>query len=48
MWGVALWGIVGEPLDRVPKMGIDEAFTDRTGVEKPLRVVREVVAAVKE
>ena len=29
-------------------MGIDEAFADLTGVEKPLRVLREVVAAVKE
>jgi DNA polymerase IV len=43
-----VWEIVGERLDRVQKMGIDEAFADLTGVEKPLRVLREVIAAVKE
>jgi DNA polymerase-4 len=43
-----VWEIVGERLDRLQKMGIDEAFADLTGVEKPLRVLREVVAAVKE
>jgi DNA polymerase IV len=43
-----VWEIVGERLDRVQKMGIDEAFADLTGVDKPLRVLREVVAAVKE
>ena len=29
-------------------MGIDEAYAELTGVEKPLRVLRELVAAVKE
>jgi DNA polymerase IV len=43
-----VWEIVAERLDRVQKMGIDEAFADLTGVDKPLRVLREVVAAVKE
>ena len=43
-----VWELVGERLDRVQSMGIDEAFADLTGVEKPLRVLREVVAAVKD
>ena len=43
-----VWEIVDERLDRVQRMGIDEAFADLTGVEKPLRVLREVVAAVKD
>ena len=43
-----VWQIVDDRLDRVQRMGIDEAFADLTGVEKPLRVLREVVAAVQE
>jgi DNA polymerase-4 len=43
-----VWELVGERLDRVQPMGIDEAYADLTGVEKPLRVLRELVAAVKE
>ena len=43
-----VWELVGERLDRVQQIGIDEAYADLTGVEKPLRVLREVVAAVKE
>ena len=39
-----VWEIVDDRLDRVQRMGIDEAFADLTGVEKPLRVLREVVA----
>ena len=43
-----VWKVVGERLDRVQQLGLDEAYADLTGVEKPLRVLREVVAAVKE
>jgi DNA polymerase-4 len=43
-----VWEVVGERLDRVQLLGLDEAYADLTGVEKPLRVLREVVAAVKE
>ncbi|HMJ01870.1 MAG TPA: DNA polymerase IV [Conexibacter sp.] len=44
----AVWGIVGARLDCVQGMGLDEAYADLTGVEKPLRVLRELVAAVRE
>jgi DNA polymerase IV len=43
-----VWDLVGERLDRLQQIGIDEAYAELTGVEKPLRVLREVVAAVKE
>ena len=43
-----VWELVGERLDRVQQIGIDEAYAELTGVEKPLRVLRDVVAAVKE
>jgi DNA polymerase IV len=43
-----VWKLVGEGLDRVQQIGIDEGYADLTGVEKPLRVLRDVVAAVKE
>ena len=43
-----VWEVVGERLDRVQQLGVDEAYADLTGVEKPLRVLREVVGAVKE
>jgi DNA polymerase-4 len=42
-----VWDVVGERLDRVQRLGLDEAYADLTGVEKPLRVLREVVEAVK-
>ena len=42
-----VWQVVGERLDRVQRLGLDEAYADLTGVEKPLRVLREVVEAVK-
>jgi DNA polymerase-4 len=43
-----VWAIVAERLDRVQNVGIDEAYAELTGVPKPLRVLREVVAAVLE
>src|SRR5919199_3695165 len=42
-----VWELVGERLDRVQQIGIDEAYAELTGVEKPLRVLRELVDAVK-
>jgi DNA polymerase-4 len=44
----AVWETVGERLDRLQHIGLDEAYADLTGVPKPLRVLREVVAAVHE
>jgi DNA polymerase-4 len=43
-----VWGLVGERLERLQQMSIDEAYADLTGREKPLRVLRELVAEVKE
>jgi DNA polymerase IV len=43
-----VWETVGERLDRVQQVGIDEAYAELTGVPKPLRVLRELVSAVKE
>jgi DNA polymerase-4 len=43
-----VWRIVRDRLARVQQLGLDEAYADLTGVEKPLRVLRELVAAVKE
>jgi DNA polymerase IV len=42
-----VWDLVRERLECVQQMGIDEAYADLTGVPKPLRVLRNVVAAVK-
>src|SRR5829696_3819354 len=42
-----VWALVRERLDRLQSMGLDEAYADLTGVEKPLRVVREVIEAVR-
>jgi DNA polymerase-4 len=44
----AVWEIVRGRLDRLQQMGVDEAYADLTGVPKPLRVLRELVAEVKE
>lgn len=44
----ALWEIVGARLGRLQHLGLDEAYADLTGVEKPVRVLRELVADVRE
>ena len=44
----AVWAVVREELAVVQQVGIDEGYADLTGVDKPLRVLREVVAAVKD
>jgi DNA polymerase-4 len=43
-----LWSTVRERLDVVQVVGMDEGYADLTGVPKPLRVLRELVAAVEE
>ena len=44
----AVWGLVGGRLERLQRMGLDEAYGELTGVPKPLRVLRELVAEVRE
>ena len=41
-----VWALVRSRLDRLQSMGLDEAYADLTGVEKPLRVLRELIAEV--
>ena len=43
-----LWAIVRERLGALQHLGLDEAYADLTGVEKPVRVLRELVAQVRE
>jgi DNA polymerase-4 len=42
-----VWQIVGARLGPLQHLGLDEAYADLTGVEKPLRVLRELVADVE-
>ncbi len=44
----AVWELVTARLGALQHLGLDEAYADLTGVEKPLRVLREVVAEVRE
>jgi len=41
-----VWEIVTERLGLLQHLGLDEAYADMTGVEKPLRVLRELIAEV--
>jgi DNA polymerase-4 len=43
-----VWAIVRSRLDAVQSMGLDEAYADLTGVEKPLRVLRETIEKVRK
>jgi DNA polymerase IV len=43
-----VWTIVRSRLEALQSMGLDEAYADLTGVEKPLRVLREVIEQVKQ
>src|SRR5690349_5448698 len=43
-----VWEVVRDRLDRLQQLGLDEAYAELTGIPKPLRVLREVVAAVKD
>ncbi len=42
-----VWALVRERLERVQQMSVDEAFAELTGIAKPLRVLRELLAEVK-
>ncbi|MBB4663614.1 DNA polymerase IV [Conexibacter arvalis] len=42
-----LWAIVSGRLGALQHLGLDEAYADLTGVEKPVRVLRELVAEVR-
>src|SRR4051794_18993335 len=42
-----VWALVGARLDALQSMGLDEAYADLTGVDKPLRVLRELIEEVK-
>jgi DNA polymerase-4 len=43
-----VWAIVRSRLEAVQSMGLDEAYADLTGVEKPLRVLRELIEKVRK
>ncbi len=43
-----VWDLVRSRVERIQQVGIDEAYLDVTDVEKPLRVLRELVADLRE
>jgi DNA polymerase-4 len=43
-----VWGLVRERLEVLQQAGIDEAYADLTGVDRPLPLLRELIAHVKE
>ncbi|MDX6687026.1 MAG: polymerase [Baekduia sp.] len=43
-----VWGIVRDRLEILQQAGIDEAYADLSGVEKPLALLRELIAHVKQ
>ncbi|HZH24922.1 MAG TPA: DNA polymerase IV [Solirubrobacteraceae bacterium] len=43
-----VWGLVRERLPVVSQVGLDEGYADATELEKPLRVLRELVAEVRD
>jgi DNA polymerase-4 len=45
---VEVWTLVRERVERVQQVGIDEAYLDVTEFEKPMRVLRELVAEIAE
>jgi DNA polymerase IV len=42
-----VWGLVRERLEVVQQAGIDEAYADLTGLDRPLALLRELIADVK-
>jgi DNA polymerase-4 len=42
-----VWGLVRERLEVVQQAGIDEAYADLSGLDKPLPLLRELIAHVK-
>ena len=43
-----VWRLIGERLPVVQQVGLDEGYADVTECEKPLRVLRELVAEVRD
>ncbi len=43
-----VWGMVRERLAVLQQAGIDEAYADLTGVERPIPLLRELIAEVKD
>lgn len=43
-----VWELVTRRISRIQQVGIDEAYLDLSTVEKPMRVLRELVAEVRE
>jgi DNA polymerase-4 len=43
-----VWDVVRERVERIQQVGIDEAYLDVTPAPKPLRLLRELVAAIRE
>ncbi len=43
-----VWALVGARVETVQQVGIDEAYLDVTALEKPLRVLRELVTDIRE
>src|SRR5947209_4735244 len=43
-----VWEVVGRRLECVQQVGIDEAYADVSDVARPLRVLRELVAEVRD
>ena len=42
-----VWQVVGERIERIQQVGIDEAYLDVTEFEKPLRVLRDMVDEIR-
>lgn len=43
-----VWGLVRERIELLQQAGIDEAYADLSGVERPIPLLRELIAYVKE
>jgi DNA polymerase-4 len=43
-----VWDLVRQRVQRIQQVGIDEAYLDVTDVDKPLRLLRELVAELRE
>ena len=43
-----VWGIVRERLEVLQQAGIDEAYADLTGIDRPLPLLRDLIARVRE
>ncbi|MCW2986062.1 MAG: dinB, partial [Conexibacter sp.] len=43
-----VWGLVRERIELLQQAGIDEAYADLSGIERPIPLLRELIAHVKE